>query len=48
MEPNGCLWCGILERDHASRFAPVIGQHTYTPPTNSQRFIRMLTRRRKD
>lgn len=42
-EPNGCRHCGIGEREHASRFAPSVGQHRYEAPTDAQRIDRMTT-----
>lgn len=44
-EPSGCRWCGTGERQHASRFAPSVGQHLFGPPTAAQRLARMRTRR---
>lgn len=44
-EPSGCRWCGIGEGEHASRFAPSVGQHRFHPPTPAQRLARMHARR---
>lgn len=44
-EPSGCRWCGTGERQHASRFAPSVGQHLFTAPTAAQRLARMRARR---
>lgn len=44
-EPNGCRWCGIGEREHASRFSDSVGQHRYAAPSSMRRLERMITRR---
>jgi hypothetical protein len=44
-EPSGCRWCGTGERQHASRFAPSVGQHLFDDPTAAQRLARMRARR---
>lgn len=44
-EPGGCRWCGIAQRQHASRFAPSVGQHVFDAPTAAQRLARMRARR---
>lgn len=44
-EPSGCRWCGTGEREHASRFAPSVGQHLFDSPTEVQRLARMRARR---
>lgn len=44
-EPSGCRWCGTGERQHASRFAPSVGQHLFDAPTAAQRLARMRARR---
>ncbi|OOC00620.1 hypothetical protein B0293_41960 [Amycolatopsis azurea DSM 43854] len=43
--PNGCRWCGALERGHYRRWKPSVGWHQWTPPTDEQRKARMLARR---
>lgn len=43
--PDGCRWCGIGPREHASRFASPVGQHVYQAPTTAQRLARMKARR---
>lgn len=44
-EPGGCRWCGTAQRQHASRFAPSVGQHVFDAPTAAQRLARMRARR---
>jgi hypothetical protein len=43
--PNGCRFCGIDQQQHATRWTPGPGLHTFTEPTNAQRKTRMLARR---
>ncbi|GGM93454.1 hypothetical protein GCM10011609_33720 [Lentzea pudingi] len=44
--PNGCRWCGVVQREHARRWTPPTGWHQWEPPTDEQRKHRMLARRR--
>lgn len=41
---NGCLWCGVLWRDHGQRYDNLHppGVHLYTEPTNEIRKARLL------
>jgi hypothetical protein len=43
--PYGCRWCGIPQREHAQRWKPPAGWHTWEQPTNAQIKARMLARR---
>jgi hypothetical protein len=44
--PNGCRWCGVVEREHARQWKLPAGWHQWEPPTDEQRKTRMLARRR--
>ena len=46
VDPNGCAHCGVIEREHMSRWAEGIGMHNYGSPSNSQRLERMKNRNR--
>lgn len=41
---NGCLWCGILWRDHGQRYDKLhpSGAHGYKAPSNELRKARLL------
>jgi hypothetical protein len=43
--PSGCRWCGVDEREHASRWVRSVGQHLWSAPTEAQRLARMRARR---
>lgn len=40
-EVNGCRWCGVPQRDHAQRWRTDAGMHTYEPPSDRLRLLRM-------
>lgn len=44
-EPGGCRWCGIGERQHASRFTAPVGQHLFVTPTAALLLARLRARR---
>ena len=44
-QPNGCRWCGELERGHGIRILPGVGAHSWVAPTQLQIRSRMLARR---
>lgn len=43
--PDGCRWCGVEQRGHATTWAAVIGYHRWTDPGDELRKARMLARR---
>lgn len=45
-EPGGCRWCGVLPREHITRWADAVGYHKWTVPTSDQIRERMFARRR--
>lgn len=42
--PNGCRWCGVVEREHARRWTNGAHWHMWTAPTDVQRLTRMRAR----
>jgi hypothetical protein len=47
LPPNACQHCLYTERHHMQRWAPNIGWHQWTAPTQDQIKTRMRTRREK-
>jgi len=45
VNPNGCRFCGIDQRDHMQRWSKSIGWHQWDQPTNAQILARMRARR---
>ena len=49
IEPGGCRWCRIPEREHMQRWMPPSkggpGWHQWEPPTDAQILARMKARR---
>lgn len=43
--PYGCSWCGDERHHHGSQWAPIIGLHKWTTPTQAQILARMRARR---
>ncbi len=45
--PNGCVFCGQLERGHCQRYdwRHPAGRNGYTAPTDHVRIVRMRVRR---
>jgi hypothetical protein len=40
-QPLGCRWCGFGEREHAQRWIPSRGFHSWEQPTRAQVEARM-------